>query len=148
MPRFIPEIKEVNFFMGFGHSTIPLVAATRNGMFDGRRRTAFAVHLADVLDRLFAPQRPSWGALRIDAWGSRNGAEEHHVLCGVGGMRDSTGLSLSIGTQMLARNEIFARHGVFAPEGCVEPKPFLDAMPAKGIMAFEDLRLTREITDV
>ena len=145
VPRFFPEIKEVNFFMGFGHGAMPLVAATRRGILAGSRRTNFLVHLADVLDRLFAPQRPSWGALRIDAWGSVNGTEEHHVLCGVGEMRDSTGLSLSIGTQMLARGELFARHGVFAPEGCIEPAPFLDAMRSKGIMAYEDLRMTREI---
>jgi len=61
-------------------------------------------------------------------------------------MREATGLSLSIGTLMLAQGELTAQGGgVYAPEGCLNPQQFIASLSAKGINAYEDLAMTRRI---
>jgi hypothetical protein len=45
---------------------------------------------------------------------------------------------------MLARREVLSEEGgVYAPEACLKPEPFLAAMKAKGVGAFEDLAMTK-----
>jgi hypothetical protein len=61
-------------------------------------------------------------------------------------MREATGLSLSIGTLMLARRELLTEEGgVYAPEACLDPQKFIAYMSAKGVKAYEDLAMTRQI---
>jgi hypothetical protein len=61
-------------------------------------------------------------------------------------MREATGLSLSVGTLMLARGELITEQGgVYAPEGCLDPAAFLGYLSEKGIKAYEDLAMTRPI---
>jgi len=83
----------------------------------------------------------------VDAmWGGLAGEQVHRIACGIGQMREATGLSLSIGTRMLARKELLTdRGGVYAPEACLDPAMFIAAMGAKGIRAYEDLAMTRPI---
>ena len=70
----------------------------------------------------------------------------HRIVSGTGNMRDATGLSLSVGVQMLARKEIVTEEGgVYPPEACLKPEPFLLAMKAKGVDAYEDLAMTRPV---
>jgi len=61
-------------------------------------------------------------------------------------MREATGLSLSVGTLMLARGELLtAQGGVYAPEACLDPRAFISCLSAKGIKAYEDLAMTRQV---
>jgi hypothetical protein len=61
-------------------------------------------------------------------------------------MREATGLSLSIGTLMLAHGELLTKEGgVYAPEACLDPRAFISYLSAKGIKAYEDLAMTRQV---
>ena len=85
-------------------------------------------------------------ALRVEVWGEQQGREVHRMACGVGEMRNATGTSLSVGTQLLARRQLTTTEGgVYGPEGCLEPRAFLAAMREKGIAAFADLAMTRPL---
>src|SRR5690606_17067393 len=111
-----------------------LVQPARRGFFASPRRMNATVRLLSKLEKWTAPKEPAWGALRIDVWGTRDGREEHRFLCGIGQMRDSTGLSLSIGAQMLGRRQLTVEGGgVFAPEGCLQTEPFIVGLQEKGI---------------
>ena len=86
------------------------------------------------------------GAVRVDVWGELQGREVHQVACGIGQMREATGLCLSIGAQMMAKNELLSEEGgVYAPEACIEPTRFLAYLRDKGIEAFEDLEMQKPI---
>jgi hypothetical protein len=62
-------------------------------------------------------------------------------------MREATGLSLSIGTLMLARKELLTEEGgVYAPEACLDPRKFIARLSDKGIKAYRDLAMTQQIT--
>jgi len=75
------------------------------------------------------------------------GEEVHRIACGVGQMREATGLSLSIGTLMLAHGELLTEEGgVYAPEVCLDPQRFIAYLSDKGIGAYEDLAMTWQIT--
>jgi hypothetical protein len=71
------------------------------------------------------------------------------MVCGVGRMREATALSLSAGTQMLARKELTVKEGgVYAPEACVDPLAFVSVMRAKGVEAYEDVGMTRPLSEL
>jgi saccharopine dehydrogenase-like NADP-dependent oxidoreductase len=144
VPRFIPGLEECNFFMGFGRGAGLFVWPARWGLFASDRRIDAVARLLAPIERLTGGRRPSPGAIRVDVWGQKDGEEVHQVVCGTGEMAEATGLSLSIGAQMLARREIIVdQGGVYAPEACLKPEPFLLAMKAKGIQACEDLAMTK-----
>ncbi len=146
VPRFLPGIEEVNFFMGYGQGSGWLVLPARWGLFEGKRRREALTRLLNFIERTAGTKAPEWGAIRIDVWGEVAGKEEHQMVCGIGQMREATGVSLAIGTLMLARKEILAEEGgVYAPEGCLEPQKFLTYMKAKGITAYYDLEMTRPV---
>jgi saccharopine dehydrogenase-like NADP-dependent oxidoreductase len=68
------------------------------------------------------------------------------MVCGVGQMREATAISLSAGTQMLARKELTVKEGgIYAPEACLDPQAFMAAMRAQGIEAYEDLAMTKPL---
>ena len=91
-------------------------------------------------------EEPEVGAVRIDVWGEVAGEKVHRMACGVGQMREATGLSLAVGTLMLARGEVLTEEGgVYAPEACLDPEKFIAYMSAKGIKAYQDLAMTRQI---
>jgi saccharopine dehydrogenase-like NADP-dependent oxidoreductase len=146
LPRYFPGIEEVTFFMGFGRGSALFIQPARLGVFSRPRVVDLTVRGALAVARLAGRRAPSPGAVRIDVWGDRQGGEVHRMGCGVGGMRATTGLALSVGAQMLARREILTRGGgVYAPEACLEPELFLAGLRARGIEAFEDLAMTRPI---
>lgn len=145
VPHFIPGIEEVNFFMGFGRGAGLVVKPAQWGLFNGKRRSEAIVRILTAIERLTAGE-PGWGAIRIDAWGELDGKEAHRLVCGIGQMREATGLSLSIGAIMLGAKEILTEEGgVYAPEACFDPVKFITRLKAKGIQAFEDLDMTRPI---
>lgn len=146
VPRFVPGVRDVDFFMGYGKGARALVLPARAGLFRSRRATDATVRALLALERVSREESRGVGAIRIDAWGIRDGRPDHALLCGIGDMRESTGLSLSVGAVMLARRELRATAGgVFAPEAVLEPGPFVRALRTKGIEAFEDLGMTRPI---
>ena len=146
LPRFIAGLEEVGFFMGYGAGARALVWPARLGVFSGPRRAGLAARALRSLEALTSRGEPGLGAVRLDVWGRRDGAPAHEMLCGTGQMREVTGLSLSVGAQMLARRELTTSEpGVYAPEGCIEPVAFIQQLRAKGVPAFEDLAMTRPL---
>ena len=146
IPRFIPELEECNFFMGFGRGAALFIWPAQRGLFAGDRRVDGVARLLAPIERLTAGREPAPGAIRVDVWGEKDGQEVHRIVSGTGNMRDATGLSLSVGVQMLARKEIVTEEGgVYPPEACLKPEPFLLAMKDKGVHAFEDLAMTRPV---
>jgi len=145
IPRYLPGIEEVNFYMGLGKGSGPLIRAAKMGLFNSKRRSEAVVRLVDFIESL-GEREPDWGSIRVDVWGELKGKDEHRMICGIGQMREVTGLSLSIGTLMLANQELLTEEGgVYAPEACIEPKKFIAYMKARGVEAYEDLAMTRSI---
>ncbi len=146
VPRFIHGLDECNFFMGFGRGASLFIWPARRGFFASDKRIDWTARLLAPIERLTAGQQPTPGALRVDVWGEKGGERVHRMVCGVGLMRETTGLCLSVGTQMLARKELTVKKGgVYAPEACLDPAAFLPMITAKGIEAYEDLALTRPL---
>jgi hypothetical protein len=86
------------------------------------------------------------GAIRLDVWGSQDGVEVRRMACSFGEMREATGLSLSVGTLILARTDgLLAEKGVYAPEACPDPRTFLGALETRGVQAYEDLEMTQSL---
>ncbi len=145
IPRYFPDLEEVDFYMGFGSGASLVTQMARWGIFAGGGRADFLANAFAYVEGLFAGGKPGAGAMRIDAWGKANGKEVHLLRCGTGVMRDSTGLSLSVGALMLGKGLLTAHGGVFAPEGCLEPKTFLNLMTERGIEGFEDLEMQKGV---
>lgn len=146
VPLFILGIEEVNFFMGFGAGSNWLVLPAKLGLLGGKRRQRVLTRLLNSLKHLSKPQEPEWGAVRIDVWGQQGGNEVHEMACGIGQMREATGISLAVGTLMLARKEIITEEGgVYGPEACLEPIRFLTSLRERGIMTYYDLEMTKPV---
>jgi saccharopine dehydrogenase-like NADP-dependent oxidoreductase len=146
VPRTFPDIEEVSFLMGFGRGSSILVTPAKLGMFGGPRRVDATIGIMKILERILPDGEAGWGAIRVDVWGSQDGVEVRRMLCGVGEMRNATGLSLSIGTLMLLRRDgLLTEHGVFAPEACLDPKIFMKGLADRGVQAFEDLAMSKPL---
>ena len=146
VPRFIPEIEEVNFFMGYGTGARLFVVPSQLGVFKNPKMVDSAVKLVEFIENIAPDEEPAHGAVRIDVWGTKDGQEVHHMLCGTGEMREATGVSLAIGTIMLARGELLISDGgVYAPEAVLDPRRFIDYMKEKGQNAYSDLEMTKPL---
>jgi saccharopine dehydrogenase-like NADP-dependent oxidoreductase len=146
VPRFLPGIEEVNFYMGFGRGSGFFIHPARWGLFSSRGFRHGLARLVSLVERLSSGGESGAGAVRVDVWGELRGGGVHQMACGIGNMREATGLSLSIGTLMLARKELLVEGGgVYAPEACLEPQIFLSRMSAAGIQAFTDLAMTQPV---
>ncbi len=146
IPRFIPGIREVNFYMGFGSGSQWLVMPARIRMFDRKGARRVFEKILMQIERLTASEEPEWGAVRIEAWGKKNGKDVHETGFGIGQMRNATGLSLAVGGLMLGRGEVLTPEaGVFGPEGCLDPVTFLGRMKELGITAYSDIELTKPV---
>jgi len=147
VPRFIPGIEEVNFFMGFGRGAGLFIRPAKLGLFASRGLRDTVARLISFIERVTAAEEPEVGAVRIDVWGEVAGEEVHRIACGVGQMREATGLALSVGTLMLARGELLTEEGgVYGPEACLDAQKFITTLGGKGVKAYEDLAMTRQIT--
>lgn len=146
VPRFFPEVEEVQFRMGYGRGAGWFVHPARWGLFASQTRLRLFAKALKAIESVASPAEPGWGALRVDVHGEKDGAPASHLLCGVGQMREATGLSLSVGVQMLARRELVTTAGgVYAPEGIIEPDRFVERLAAKGVGAFSDLEMKHSI---
>jgi lysine 6-dehydrogenase len=146
VPRFLPGIEEVNFFMGFGKGSGLFIKPARRGLLRAEGVRSRLARWVARLEQGASGSAPAEGAVRIDVWGEVDGQAVHHVACGTGQMREVTGLSLSIGAQMLARRELLTGEGgVYAPEGCLDPELFIRRMDGAGVRAFSDLAMTQPV---
>jgi saccharopine dehydrogenase-like NADP-dependent oxidoreductase len=146
IPRFIPGIEQVNFLMGFGRGAELFIWPAKLGVFGSAGLRRSVARLVTFLERASPASEPADGAVRVDVWGESAGRDVHKTACGVGQMREATGISLSIGTQMLARKDLVTEEGgVYAPEACLDARRFIAALNGKGIKAYEDLAMTREL---
>lgn len=144
IPRFIDGLEECSFFMGYGRGAELFVVPAKLGMFAEGKRVNAAIKLMMYAEKKMGANAPSQGALRIDVLGEKNGRRETRMICGTGQMRNATGLSLSIGAQMIAKKELlFTTGGVYAPEAVLDPRMFIQYLNAKGIHAFTDLAMTQ-----
>jgi len=145
IPRFIPGIEEVNFFMGFGRGSGLFIRPGKWGLFAGRRVRDAVARVICLVEQVSSGE-PEVGAVRVDVWGEAAGEEVHRIACGIGQMREATGLSLSVGTLMLARGELLTEEGgVYAPEACLDPQKFMAYLSDKGIKAYQDVAMTRQM---
>ncbi|HPQ69083.1 MAG TPA: saccharopine dehydrogenase NADP-binding domain-containing protein [bacterium] len=138
VPRYYPDVESVDFYMGYGTGTGLIAALGRWGAFNGERRAKFFAAATEWVDRLVTGPQAGWGATRIDVWGVSDGKEEHRLLCGVGEMRQTTGLSLAAGAYLLGKGQLTAGAGVFAPEGCLDPHAFFRYLHERGVDAYRD----------
>jgi lysine 6-dehydrogenase len=146
VPRFLPDIDEVNFRMGFGRGSGFFIQPARWGLWKIGAVADLFVRLIVKLEQGKAGAAVADGAIRVDVWGEKDGVEKHLMLCGTGQMREATGLSLAVGTLMLGRRQLSVQPGgVYAPEGCVDPAIFIRAMRDRGLMAYEDIEQKRPL---
>lgn len=98
------------------------IGPARLGLFGSSRVRNGVARLASFVERISSAGEPGAGTVRADVWGEVDGQQVHRIGCGIGQMREATGLSLSIGTLMLAQGELTAHGGgVYAPEACLDP---------------------------
>jgi len=144
--RHIEGLEEVDFWMGLGSGMGALVALARRGWFDSPAKADRTLRWLAPFERLLTPERPGISSIRVDVYGERDGTPAHEMICGTGLMRDTTGLPLSVGTQLLAAGKTLCQGGgVFAPEACFEPLIFWERMREKGIDGFTDLAMTQAV---
>jgi saccharopine dehydrogenase-like NADP-dependent oxidoreductase len=146
IPHFIPGIEEANFMAGLGPGASLVIHPARWGLFSTERRINAFTSILWSLERIISGGEPGLGAVRADVWGDKEGKEIHGMICGIGQMRETTGLSLSIGALMLGKKELTTKEGgVYAPEACLDPVIFLDYLKARGIQGFEDIQMTKPV---
>ena len=145
IPKYIPELEEVNIMMGMGRGTEIFVALGRLGMLRSPKQIDL---MSRVLMKL-SPSKPGpapEGAMRLDVSGEKDGEETTLTLCGTGTMREATGIALSIGAQLLGKKKLAVKSGgVYGPERCFDPEVFLKMIGEKGIFAYSDLSMTERI---
>jgi lysine 6-dehydrogenase len=147
LPRYFPGLEEVNFFMGFGPGAGLFITPARWGLFKSRLAVGGLVKVMRPMERITAGAAPGLGAIRLDVQGESEGKEVHRMLCGVGQMREVTGICLSVGTLMVGRRQLLTeKGGAYPPEGCLDAKPFIEQMRSKGLEAYEDLEMTKPLT--
>lgn len=146
LPRYMPDLEEASFHMGFGSGSNLLIRPAGWGLFRQPAILNAVARFLAWLEQATSSGEPELGAVRLDVWGIEGGEEVHRMACGIGQMREVTGLSLSIGAQMLARKELLVdAGGVYAPEACLDPGAFLTALREKGMQAYTDLAMTEPI---
>lgn len=146
LPRTMPDLQEVGFYMGFGPGSNLFIQPAKWGFFRHPAILKTVARIVHMLEQRSSIEEPAPGAVRLDVWGKRDGEEVHRMACGVGQMREVTGLSLSIGTQMLAHKQLVVDPGgVYAPEACLDAQAFLAALREKGVQAYADLSMTEPI---
>lgn len=144
LPRHFKDLESCNFFMGFGQGMGFFAWLARQGLFQNEGQVDAMLKILGPIERWMARKPPEPSAIRIDVKGTRKGKDLHLMACGMAPMREATGISLSVGTLMLARGEVIVREGgVYAPESCLDPDRFMEAMRDKGMQAYTDIEMTR-----
>lgn len=90
------------------------------------------------------PPEQRLSAMTIEVKGKKEGIDVTYTYSGAANMGPGTGISASIGAQMLGRGEIKVK-GVVAPEACIDPEPFMAELAKKGITFTETTTTMRNI---
>jgi len=90
------------------------------------------------------PPEQRLSAAIFEVKGKKEGIDVTYTYGGAANMGPGTGISASIGAQMLGRGEIKVK-GVVAPEACIDPEPFMAELAKKGITFTETRVTTRNI---
>jgi len=77
---------------------------------------------------------PKMGAIRVEVRGTKGGNKTKIIFASTGRMDEGTGIPVSIGAQMLAKEKIKEK-GVFAPEGCIDPQDMIAEFMKRGLEA-------------
>lgn len=144
LSRFNPHLEEVKMTMGMGKGSRVFVALGLMGAFSTPKRIDRATWL---LKKFSKPSDADPDcALRIDVTGEKDGKETTLTVSGIATQRESTGLALSIGANLLGRKKLTVESGgVYGPEDCFEPQEVLDMLGEKGIPVFSDLSMRNRI---
>ena len=147
--RYMPTLRNVEYKMGFGFGSRCLIWPSYYlGLFRFKVVVTVTIWFFSWLDLLFKKWPKGNGALRVDVYGIKNGKPCHEMACGVGEMREVTGVSLAVGALMLGSRVgiSVSGGGVFAPEGSVDSNIFHNWMADKGFKSFSNLEMTIPFT--
>lgn len=149
MHRFMPSLRNVSYRMGFGFGSRLLVWPAWLGFFKVACFVTLTVWFFGLLDTILKRFPKGLGALRVDVFGMRNGQRCQESVCGVGEMREVTGVSLAVGALLLGnkKTRIHAAGGagVFAPEGAMDPALFMTEILKKGFVAYRDVEMKKQL---
>ncbi|MFC1474779.1 saccharopine dehydrogenase family protein [bacterium] len=146
IPQFLPGIRDVEFYMGFGKMTPLLIGAAKLGLGNSDKRVDAIYKLVHFVEKLAGGEEPGEGALRIDVWGEKDGGKVHLTCFGTGTMRDATALSLSVGARVLGEKKLLVDGGgIYAPEAVYESAGFFNRMKSRGMHMFEDIEMSRPV---
>ncbi|MCB9488967.1 MAG: saccharopine dehydrogenase NADP-binding domain-containing protein [Deltaproteobacteria bacterium] len=146
IPKFYPNIKEVNFYMGFGTGSNAFIKPARLGLFKTPSRVDRFAKLMAFAEKFTHKDEPAWGSIRVDVFGKKDGEAVHKIGCGTGQMRNITGLSLSVGALMLAKKELKTTEpGIYSPEGLVKPESFIREFSGKDLFMYEDVAMAHPV---
>lgn len=145
LSRFNPHLEEVKMTMGMGKGSRIFVALGRMGFFSTPKKIDLATRLLLKFSKPSPAAEPDC-ALRVDVTGEKEGKEVTLTVCGIATQRESTGLALSIGTNLLGQKKLRVESGgVYGPEDCFNPAEVLKMLGEKGIPVFSDLAMRNRI---
>ena len=153
MYRFMPSLRTVEYRMGFGFGSRLLVWPAYIGCFAFRWMVTLTVLFFGLLDCLIMKRFPKGkGALRVDVFGTKDGKPCQETMCGIGEMREVTGVSLAVGTLLLGLRKGLlpgpaSKGGVYSPEGAMDPPIFLKELFSRGFKAWHDVDVKRPILE-
>lgn len=146
LPRRFKGLDSCNFFMGMGTGMGLLVALARRNWFNSEKKADRVLTLLAPLEKWITGGTPGLSAIRVDAWGRKDGAEVHRMVCGTGTMRACTGYALSVGALVLGRGQAtVSGPGVHAPEAAFPLEPMLDELRARGVDGYYDVAMTQPL---
>ncbi len=148
IPRFIPGLQEVTLKGGLTPRFYQKLAvrAARLHLFDSARQIDLATRFALPILGPTGKRGAGCAGLRVDIYGEMDGKEQHLVFGAAEKMARLTGISASIGAQMVGRGEIKKNAmGVVAPEAIIEPRKFLNELGKRGIRIYEGEEMEKVI---
>jgi len=148
LPRHFPSFEEVAYLMSVGVWTHLFLWLGRLRLTSTPERID---RVANILARLLpAPKEgvpEPLGALRVDVEGIKDNQPVHLMLCGVGRMRQATGVPLALGAIMLAKGQVLVSEGgIYGPEAAIDPIALLrDLREKTGLQAYKDVGMTHPL---
>ena len=148
IPRYIPGLQEVTLKGGLTPRFYQKLAvrAARLHLFDSARQIDLATRFALPILGPTGKRGAGCAGLRVDIYGEMDGKEQHLVFGAAEKMARLTGISASIGAQMVGRGELKKNAlGVVAPEAIIEPRKFLHELGKRGIRIYEGEEMEKVI---
>ena len=146
--RYIPGLQEVTLKGGLTPRFYQKLAvrAARLHLFDSARQIDLATRFALPILGPTGKRGAGCAGLRVDIYGEMDGKEQHLVFGAAEKMARLTGISASIGAQMVGHGEIKKNAmGVVAPEAIIEPRKFLHELGQRGIRIYEGEEMEKVI---